>query len=576
MRPVPSRPLLRSLLLAPALLTSLIGCGSAEKVAPPAFDQAGSPYQVECGRLSALHTRELADKKYIPVELLVHEWPQDVTPTTAKEAARAFLPEEQFVASLTGQGAPGSKHRIRTTLVMARGGTGKSKLAESITAQACVKTPVFRVDLNTEIAAHLDANPAGQNAIAVALGHQLKLDTNAGAEAAVRAALGARPFVVVLDSLDEVPLLQRQQVVTQTDDFVTRVADQARAIVMTRPPVFTSNYGLQTVDARLEIPQLTCSETDAAVARMVSEPADRKNFLEFVKRYGIDRQVTAFDRCYYPHMSTYRDLQVVQRLARNSSVDKETQDFKGFQSSRAQVYTYFATAQLLKDMQGLPILPSETLALIDRMVAAKKPANGERNLPFTLQECVAVAEGEAGNKQAVCERLLQSALYKSGEPGVFHFDNQSVGDLFLARWTAAQIEHDGRVDCTVVAKLADLLESNEVSGFLVGHPAGQACFAQVAVELTRRSGCAQNIVEMLDQGLPSGPDRKRILEVADKALAGLQPSVCVTGLMETLGKGLGVETTAPANGRPPLPGATPPTDQTTPAAKGKPAKKKGK
>jgi hypothetical protein len=205
---------------------------------------------------------------------------------------------------------------------------------------------------------------------------------------------------------------------------------------------------------------------------------------------------------------------------------------------------------LLKDMQGLPILPSETLALIDRMVTAKKPANGERNLPFTLQECVASAEGEAPRKQAVCERLLQSALFKAGEPGVFHFDNQSVGDLFLARWTAAQIEHDGRVDCTVVSKLADLLESNEVSGFLVGHPAGQACFAQVAVELTRRSGCAQNIVEMLDQGLPSGPDRKRILEVADKALAALQPSVCVTGLMETLGKGLGVETTPPPAAKP--------------------------
>ena len=539
-------PALRVPALPAVLLLLVAGCGGTEKVSPPAFDQAGSPYEVACTRLASDHAREVAENKYVPVELLVHDWPQDVTPTTAKGAARAFLPEQDFVNSLTGTG-----RRIRTTLVMARGGTGKSKLAESMTAQACRKIPVFRVDLNTDIAAHLDANPLGQNAISLAIARQLQLDDKTGAEAAVHGLLGNRPLVIVLDSLDEVPLLQRQQVVAQVDDLVTRVSPQARAIVMTRPPVFTSNYGLQTVDARLEIPQLTCAESDAAVVRLVTDGKERTDFLEFIKRYGIDRKVTAFDRCYYPHLSTYRDLQVVQRLARNSAIDKDTPDFKGFQNSRSQVYTYFATAQLLRDLQGVAMLPNEALSLIDHVVAAKKPANGERNLPFTLQECVASAEGDAARKQAVCERLLQSALFKAAEPGVFHFDNQSVGDLFLARWTAAQIEQDGKTDCTVVTKLADLLESNEVSGFLVGHAQGQHCLAQIAVELTRRSGCAQNVVEMLDQGLPSGPDRKRILQDADKVLAGLQPSVCVTGLMETLGRGLGIEATPAQGGKEP-------------------------
>jgi hypothetical protein len=557
-----------------ALAAMASGCGAAAKPVAPTFDRTGGPYETVCSKAMADHAQELAGKKYIPVELLVHDWPQDVTPTAPTEKLQSFLPESDYVAKLTAL----SGRRIRTTLVMARGGTGKSKLAESLTAQTCKSTPIFRIDLNTDIAARLDTVPAGQNAIAAAIASQLQLDTAAGAEAALRAALGDRPFVAMLDSLDEVPLLQRQAVVTSIDDLIVRVAPQARAIVMTRPPVFTSNYGLQTVDARLEIPQLTCDETEGAIGRLPSTPTETTDFQVFVKRYGIDRKVAAFDRCYYPHMATYRDLQVVQRLALNSAVDKDTPDFKGFQSSRAQVYTYFATAQMLKDMQGVPTTPRQALAIIDRMVDAKKPQNGARNLPFTVQECVAVAGTEAsdakpdiGARQAVCERLLQSALFRAGTPGVWHFDNQSIGDLFLARWTVAQIDaaaagKDGQ-PCDVVSKLADLLESNEVAGFLVGHPSGQKCFAQVAMELTRRSGCAQNVAEMLDQGLPSGPDRKSILSAADKELARLQPSVCVTGLMESLGRGLAEPPAAP-----PVPVKTVPAAKAktaTPAKKGK-------
>lgn len=519
----------------------------------PAFGQTGEPYDLACNKAYADHAIEVAERKYIPPELVVHEWP-GIGKTVNKTAT---LSENDFMQGLLASST--SQHpRLRTTLVMARGGTGKSKLAESVAAQACKGSPVFRIDLNTDIAAHLDEMPAGQNALAVAIAKQNKLDVKEGAEKALLQAIGEQNWVLVLDSLDEVPLLQRTQIAATIDDLVTRVSPNARAVVMTRPPVFSSNYGLKTVDARLELPQLTCAETDAAITRAIPDPNDRKRFDEFLARYRIDRKVTTGDRCYYPHLSTYRDLQVVERLVRNAEVDKDQPDFKQFQASRAQVYTYFLTAQLLKDMQSVSMLPGEALATIDRIVAAKKPMGGERNLPITLPDCVSAAalqnpSAPLETRQSNCERLLQSSLFKSDSvPDVHHFDNQSVGDLFLARWTNAALEKEGNLDdprgrynCEPVTSRAELLESNEVVGFLVGQPATQKCLAQIAVELCRRGGYAQHIYEQFDQGLPAGPARKAIVEAADKALGAMSiVDHCAGDLLDQLGRAPG-ETIAP-------------------------------
>ncbi len=531
-----------------AILTGTAACsGTGRAEGGPAFGTTGGAYDLTCSKTSAEHAIEVAERKYIPPELIVHDWPgteKTVTKSTS-------LSENDFIMGLL---APQRADRpLRTTLVMARGGTGKSKLAESIAAQSCKSAPVFRVDLNTDIAAHLEEFASGQNPIAVYLSRQNKLDTKPGAETALNQAVGDQIFVVVLDSLDEVPLLQRTTIAAAIDDFVTRVNPRARLVVMTRPPVFTSNYGLKTVDGRLELPQLNCVETDAAIARALPDPNDRKNFDAFLQRYRIDRKVTTGDRCYYPHLSTHRDLQVVQRLVRNAQIDQDHPDFKQFQASRAQVYTYFLTAQLLKDLQDVDLLPNDALKLIDRIVAAKSPENGERNLPITLPDCVSAATGKVETRQASCERLLQSSLFKpSAENGEHHFDNQSVGDLFLARWTASELEAHGnlddargRYDCSAVTSRASLLESNEVAGFLVGQPPVQKCLAPIAVELCRRGGYAAHIYEQFDQGLPAGAARKAIIDAADKQLGAMSiVDHCAGDLLDQLGRVPG-ETVAP-------------------------------
>ena len=510
-----------------------IACSSPQVVAPP--PGPGDQYAAQCKEAIGKRVADVAAKKYIPVELVLHQWPGRELP----DNRRSYLKEEELADALTATVAPGQP-RVRTALVLARGGTGKSALADSLTGQACGKLPFFRLDLNLDVVPKLDTGPAGSNPIAVVIAERMGEKDPAKAEAAIKAALGDQPWVVVLDSLDETPLLSRDVLAKHIDDLVARIGPNARALVMTRPPVFNSNYGITSVDARLEIPGLTCEGSDQALARALPDPAERAIVDAFIKRYGLDRQVTAFERCHYPHLATYRDLQVVRQLAKNAASEKDRQDFKNFQNSRAQVYTYFVTAQLLKDLQGVALTPQEALVTVDAMVAAKKPDKGERNLPFRIEDCVAASTiADVGAKQSACERLLQSALFKNGTThGEVHFGNQSLGDLFLARWTAHQLTTpDNKLDCKRLEDKALLLESNEVAGFLVGHPEGQACLVAVAQSMCKRAGYAQHIYEQFDQGLPSGQERATLVAGAMEDLKVVpKADMCVSGLLDQLGK----------------------------------------
>lgn len=555
-------------LFAVASLLALSSCGGAEVKSATAPTGPGPAYRQACEAAQQKRAADIAANKYVPIELALHQWPG-----RELDASKiGFLKEADFATALSTAVAP-SQARVRTALVLARGGTGKSRLAESLAAQSCAKLPFFRLDLNLDAVPRLGKAAPGANVIAGLLAEQLGESDSSKAEAHLKATLGDQPWVVVLDSLDETPLLTRDSLAKQIDDLVTRVGPHARAVVMTRPPVFSSNYGISTVDARLELPNLTCEESEAALARGVPDPEELKNVTEFIKRYGLDRKVTSFDRCYYPHLATYRDVQVVQRLAKNAAVGKDTPDFKTFQNSRAQVYTYFTTAQLLRDLQGVALTPADAIGVVDAMVAAAKPDQGQRNLPFRLEDCVAASTlADTTAKQLSCERLLQSALFKpAGASGEFHFDNQSLGDLFLARWTARSlVGADGKPACKVIESKAALLESNEVAGFLVGQPQAQSCLVEIGKVMCSRGGHGQHIYEQFDQGLPSGPARATLLADVAEDLAvypkAEQPEVaqCIAGLFQRLGK------TVEALPAPPAPPAavTPPASKPGKGAKG--------
>lgn len=510
----------------------LAGCARSN-VTPtkPVGFEAGAPYALACQELAQQRAREIGQKRFLPPQILIHRWPTaqkpaaTKTPKTAAPTVAKTVSEAELVERLhAGQ--------ARGTLVLARGGSGKSKLAWSLEAELCGRMPVARVDLQWDLPAAEGKSAAGNPVLRAAM-RALHLNPK-GPLSALRTALAARKWVLLLDSLDEIPLTKRGAVVAAVNDAM-KAYPALRIVVFTRPPVFHGNYGLAHVDALVELPQLSCARAHELQKSMLPSAESRAAFTTFTKRYGLHREVkTDEGRCYYPHIATYRDFFVLKRIVKSSGV--RSTGPAPLLSSRAQVYAFYLSVLLVKDLQGVNLLPEKALLTVDRMVAAQKPAAGVRNLRFTMAHCLAALTMPDKKAQAsACERLMQSSLFAHAPQQTnFKLSNQSIADLFMARHTAGLVTKTG---CSVVNDRAALFESNEVAGFLAGLPAGQRCVLELTSQLCRSGGFAQHNFAQLDQGLPAGSARLALLRTAQEKLPKhAQPDICVTATFERLRK----------------------------------------
>ncbi len=481
----------------------VLGCGSApakrvslaDKAAKQAKRDLGA-YTAQCAKRAAAFAKDVAAKRYLPATVRVHSWTGD----GAKAGDQ--LSESELLGKLGGQ---------RVTLLMARGGLGKSRLSDALEAQACSKYAAARVDLKWDLASAKNGDGTLIKLVAKRLTGEEAQDPGA----AVKRVLHGRTLLLLLDSLDEVSLDRRPMVVAQVEAALSPFA-AASAVVFTRPPVFSANYGFAQISARLELPMLSCAGTQRAMRELVGGDAQLANFLEFTKRYGLDRMVVrSGGRCWYPHMATYRDLLVLRQISDNMA--KATPAPGSALSSRAGIYEFLLAVSVIKDLSGLKLMPKDLLALVDRMVQAQNPSGTQRNLGFTVGGCLARSQrADAAEGKKLCERLMQSSLFReTNRPDTWQFRNQSLGDLFLARWVHSGMDDGkGGADCAVISKHSALFESNEVAGFLVGMPRGQACLLPVVQELCSKSGDEATSVELLDQGLPPGKTRATVLQSA--------------------------------------------------------------
>lgn len=537
--------------LATFLLTAVVlsGCAGAPaavvkapKPAPPAPPPIPATYTEHCKSLRAAFDSELSSGAYVRPQLVVHAWPGK---PEQKDAARTMVPEAHFTAGLRAS-AP------RVTLMMARGGIGKSTLARAIEAQTCDALLVFRVDLLWDVAEKLppveSEAPEGSgvatvNPVVTAIAALLGVDKAAAPADAVDNLLRRNRFLLLLDSLDEVDMARRDRVVQLAEEAINPY-QQGAALVLTRPPVFSANYGLAKVDARVEIPLLDCKRTEDALAKLVSDPAQRKAFDDFVGAYGLNRKIEEQGGCYHPHMSTFRDIKVLTRLA-------ETAAGKGgkkltMQVSRAKVHEYFLTAQLLKDLSGLKALPKDVLALVDKMVAARGEAAGRRNAGYTIGACLAQLPGDdIEARKAICERLMQSTVFSGSARGdTWRFASPLIADLFLARYIDGTLVAAKRTDCGGIGEAANLFESGEVAGFLAGLSNGSSCVLSLTTQLCQRGSTVTQAFEQLDQGLPPGVARSKSVATAISAAGDdANPGKCVGDVLTRLAA------TAPAPAR---------------------------
>ncbi len=499
-------------------LFALAACGGGQsQLTKSLADRNTSTYLKVCEERAARQASDLSSGAYNPPVLYVHEW---------QGQSENLLPESRLVAVLEGG-------ELKNLAVVARGGLGKTRLAESIRAQLCAVLPVFAVDLKEVAKVTTDGNPV----VAV-------IAKDVGVDAAVLVPqLVEGRLLVLADGIEEVDLVNRAKVVAALKELSAQIP-AAQVVLLARPAVLDADYGFTPVDARLEIQPLECKTTDAFVARSYKDDVTRQQFQLFLKRFGLDEQGKFGVQCTFPYLSTYRDI-----LTMADFHQKSQDPASGIIASRSNVYETLIGVRLKKELENLGWTQTEALDMLDRMLRVQVESKGFLEPRFDMDGCVraidarwgttAVDAGVAGSpderRKHVCEKTFQSALFVPADgKGNFKFADTATTDLFLARWLNGLLARQTNFDCSVLLKQADLLGSTGVVQFLIGQPLGQRCLAQVLDERCGRDAKTAENLTPFDDGLPIGPARKQALADAHAVESMAKHKPCVMAALKSL------------------------------------------
>jgi hypothetical protein len=510
--------------LVTASLALLSACGG-QSVLLKEVRRESLTYDATCKTAAAKQSERLMSGEYNPAQLFVHTWPQATAPT------ELILHENRLVEAMAAG-------QLKSVLITARGGLGKTSLVESLRAQMCAATPVFAVDLK-DIAAL--AEPSAHS-ITVKIAESVGAKTPE-ALADLKAAMAAAPFVVFLDSIEETDLARRGAAVQAVRGLATQYP-AATLILTARAPVLEADYGLE-FDTRLEIPPLECRVSEAMIARQFKDEEQRRRFTALLKRYGLDEKSKFGAQCAYPYLSTYRDINTLAEFFRKTASGEVLVSF-------SSVYETLIGMRLKKEFDNLRWTQADALDMGDRLVRSAIAKLGRVSLMFNLPLCesatdprwgeAAVDAGVAGTpqlrKRHVCEKTLQSALFIRAEgSGGYAFADRGTLDLFLARWLNGEVARAGGSDCTVLDQHKDVLASPGVVKFFVGQALGRRCVAQTIAQYCARqadANGASTIASAVELGLPIGKARSQILQEARAAGSALQPLACINQVLDDL------------------------------------------
>lgn len=485
------------------LALSLTACGPANLDAY--VRSADRPYGAACTTKAAAQKKRVDDLVYNPVRLRVHKWTR-----TLPGGRDAELGEDELVAAMV-------KGEVRNTFVAARGGVGKTTLATAIEAYACGAIPVFMLDLNRDVAARLDKLPQGDNAVLQGCEAQLGIGADAEAATAFRQMLHYDRFVVMLDALDEVRTDVRAKVLAQVEELHKRYPKTAQTVVLARPAIYEPDYGMKGLDSKIEIPALNCSRARSTLGWTAEDDDAKARAEAFIRMFHLDSQSKLRNDCYHPYLATYRDIQVVHRMAKTFNPDTE---MGGLQANLTTVHERIVAERLQKELAALKWTQEQVLAAVDGMLRVKGREDGQWNLEFTVARCMETrtkAGGSPEENKYVCEKILQSALFEPimGAPE-WRFGHRTVADLFLARWLDKEI---GTAGCEAVDKNAGWLGSKSVVGYLVGQTNGGSCLLELSATMCKAHGFERADVDLMYKGMPMGAARKPLVERAQGKLA---------------------------------------------------------
>ena len=525
----------RSLPLILALLVAAPAAGCSPSLLDYLNDHEELTYGGECRKQADKHSGDVANNRYLLPEFHVTAWPGDM-PKGRK------VGEKQLISHLTSG-------KSRFAMVIARGGLGKTRLAQSIQAQTCSTVPIINIDLNKDVASH---DVQGTDAMLL-MGLAAKLGVRGGPAglAELDRLLRSQPWFLLADAIEEVDLLKRPKVAIALAKLRTRYPATMRTVVFARPPLLVPYYGFGQVDTVVQILPITCERAQKFVGILSKSQAQEASFWAFAKKYGFDAKGKFGYQCIYPYMATYRDTIVLHKLARAAGKATTVESY-------ADAHEHMVGERLRKELKKLGWSRREALDMIDRMVRFHAEESGPSKLVITIAKCMksidpdygwtAVDAGVEGNseqrRRQVCEKALQSVLFrqigeKIGDDGKWGFFDPISEELFVARWLNGELARAAAGDCTAIDRHHDLLKNGTVVRFLVGQRLVQRCFPQTIRSLCGTShGIADHIDDVI-KGMPTGQKRQLLVEEARAWEADKGEDKCAMASLDMITKTIG-------------------------------------
>jgi len=458
-------------------------------------------YARACGKKSATYLDDVRERRYLPQQLRVRRW------NSPGQEVGSLVGETLYASMLT-------RRATAFSVVVARGGLGKSKLASAIEARICDAIATFRVDVGLDLVPRLKAGVDPVEAIEEVVARLAHVGEGRDERQRLTDLLYADPWVLLVDSLDEVAIADRPQVVAALEKVYARYPVSLRLALFTRPPVFSSNYGLKSVHSWLSIEPLSCDDTDERERFAFKGDDASAPFRAFARAGGLDARSGATEACRYVHLATFRDLSVTVDVAKDLGFVVP----EGFRATRAAVYGAWVDGRLRQ--AGLE--PAVTRPLLAALVDAARPEVGTRTFGFEKAACEHAAEALAvPDPHATCEALARPPLSKAIDDERFRFDNQSVADYLLASWANERLRPvEGVAPCAAVNGLGPLFESNEVAGFLLGLPNGGSCARTIVESLCGDGEGSEELLAVVEQGVGANRPVAEALIAAADASAG--------------------------------------------------------
>ena len=401
------------------------------------------------------------------------------------------------LGEVIGRIAEGKSRSVR---VEARGGIGKSRLAAALETHLCAVIPVLLVDSRAELG---EARSA------------------ADVVAAIKARLPpAGSEVLLVDSLDELTPEHRAMVVEGIARLRAANAD-LRLVILARSPVYPGSWVALGIDAVVRLHAVPCGDAKGRIARLLQTPEREEAFWAFAAQTGLDRKAPG-DVCRYALLATFRDIETAVDVFQAFGKAKVDRPW-----SRAQLYLQWVH-DATKEIGGRPGLKAaETDKILDTLIDAATPTSTTRALKFEAADCASFPGGRTGKLK--CQSLMTSQAFRQ-EENRRSFKNQSLADLFLARWAARRLPGpDGA--CHGAAGLGALLESNDIVGFLFGMEAARPCLGALAEGLCKSGVHPQVLRELVGETVvPALTDAERVAAEAQAT------SECARDLVKSLAR----------------------------------------